>query len=114
MVAHVPGWNTATIRMLFAALPAVPVVHFGDLDPNGVRIVAHLQALRPDLIWAVPDFWEEQISLRGQKRDWPHDLDLDGVPALVRRLAEEGIWLEQEPLALDPRVPGYLAHLIAS
>lgn len=112
MVAHVPGWNTATIRMLLDALPAVPVVHFGDLDPNGVRIVAHLQILRPDLIWAVPDFWEEQISLRGLKKDWPPELDLDGAPVLVQRLAAERIWLEQEPLALDPRVPGYLEELV--
>lgn len=112
MVAHVPGWNTATTRLLFDSLPTVPVVHFGDLDPNGVRIVAHLQFLRPDLLWAVPDFWEEQLSLRGLRCDWPSDLDLAAAPALVQRLAREGIWLEQEALALDPRVLGYLEELI--
>ncbi len=114
MVAHVPGWNTATIRRLLDTLAAVPVVHFGDLDPNGVRIVAHLQQMRPDLIWAVPDFWEEQISLRGQKKTWPAELDLTRAPALVQRLAEEGVWLEQEPLALDPRIPGYLEDLVVA
>lgn len=114
MVAHVPGWNTATAGLLLGMLPAVTVVHFGDLDPNGVRIVAHLQSLRQDLIWAVPDFWEEQIAVRGLKRQWPRDLDLDGLPALVQRLAREGIWLEQEPLALDPRVPSYLGDLVAN
>jgi hypothetical protein len=113
MVAHVPGWNTATTRLLLDALRAVPVVHFGDLDPNGVRIVAHLQVLRPDLVWAVPEFWAEQIELRGLRRDWPRGLDLSDAPALVQRLAAEGIWLEQEALALDPRVPGYLETLIA-
>jgi len=111
-VVHVPGWNTSTTRLLLSALPTVPVVHFGDLDPNGVRIVAHLQLIRPDLVWAVPDFWEEQIPLRGQKKDWPPDLDLNGVPALVKRLAAERLWLEQEPLALDPRLPGYLEALV--
>lgn len=114
MVAHVPGWNTAATRLLFDALPTVPVVHFGDLDPNGVRIVAHLQLLRPDLLWAVPDFWEEQISLRGLRCDWPCDLDLAAAPALVQRLAREGLWLEQEALALDPRMPGYLEELIGA
>ncbi len=113
MVAHVPGWNTAMIQMLLEDLVAVPVIHFGDLDPNGVRIVAHLQELRPDLIWAVPEFWEEQIALRGLIKAWPRELDLDGAPDLVQRLANEGIWLEQEALALDPRVPGYLEDLIA-
>ncbi|MEM9490879.1 MAG: Wadjet anti-phage system protein JetD domain-containing protein, partial [Myxococcota bacterium] len=86
MVVHLPGWNTATIKQLLAQLPEVPVVHFGDLDPNGVRIVAHLQILCPDLIWAVPPFWAEHIPLRGQTRAWPADLDLDGVPVLVQRL----------------------------
>jgi hypothetical protein len=113
MVAHVPGWNTATTALLLEMLPAVAVVHFGDLDPNGVRIAAHLQVLRRDLLWAVPDFWEEQIPLRGLKRQWPQELDLEGMPTLVRRLAREGIWLEQEPLALDPRVPPYLGDLVA-
>ncbi|MCA9547173.1 MAG: hypothetical protein KC613_22380 [Myxococcales bacterium] len=112
MVAHVPGWNTATIQLLLEQLPDTPVVHFGDLDPNGVRIVAHLQALRPDLIWAVPPFWEEQIALRGQKKDWPPDLDLRDAPALVQRLATGGIWLEQEALALDPRLTGYLDGVV--
>jgi len=112
LAAHVPGWNTATIRILLEALPDVPVVHFGDLDPNGARIVAHLQSLRPDLIWAVPPFWEEQVPLRGRRKAWPPGLDLVGAPPLVRRLAAEGIWLEQEVLALDARVPEYLEGLL--
>lgn len=111
MVAHVPGWNTATIRILLDQLPQIPVVHFGDLDPNGVRIVAHLQTLHPNLMWAVPPFWEEQITLRGQHKDWP-ELDLEGTPPLVQKLAASGIWLEQEVLALDPRIPTYLSNLL--
>lgn len=113
MVAHVPGWNTVTTRLLLEQLPNTPVVHFGDLDPNGVRIVAHLQTLRSDLIWAVPPFWEEQVALRRQKKDWPHELDLQGAPALVQRLAADGVWLEQEALALDPRLTGYLEGVLA-
>jgi hypothetical protein len=113
MVAHVPGWNTATIQLLLEQLHNTPVVHFGDLDPNGVRIVAHLQALRPDLIWAVPPFWEEQIALRGQKKDWPPDFDLRDAPALVQRIATDGIWLEQEALALDSRLTSYLEELVS-
>lgn len=112
MVAHVPGWNTATTRLLLEQLPDSLVVHFGDLDPNGVRIVAHLQVIRPDLIWAVPPFWEEQVELRGQRKDWPLDLDLQGAPALVQRLAAAGIWLEQEALVLDPRLTEYLQALL--
>jgi hypothetical protein len=112
LVAHVPGWDTAATRMLLEVLATVPVVHCGDLDPNGVRIVAHLRELRPDLVWAVPDFWEEQVALRGQRRRWPPELELADVPPLVQRLAAAEIWLEQEPLALDPRFADYLAGLI--
>ncbi len=113
MVAHVPGWNTRIVRMVFELLPRIPVVHFGDLDPNGVRIVAHLRLVRPDLIWAVPPFWEEHVPLRAQRGSWPSELDLTDAPPLVRRLAAREQWLEQEVLALDPRLPGYLEGLLA-
>jgi hypothetical protein len=49
LVAHVPGWDTRTIRMVFELLPTVPCVHFGDLDPNGVRIIRHLRGFRPQI-----------------------------------------------------------------
>ena len=35
-----------------------------------------------------------------------------GAPGRVGRLASEGLWLEPEPLALDPRLTGYLESLI--
>jgi hypothetical protein len=33
---------THTTRDLLRGLDEVPVVHFGDLDPNGIAILAHL------------------------------------------------------------------------
>jgi hypothetical protein len=104
LVVHVPGWDTATVRLFLSYLPPVPVVHFGDLDPAGVRIYRHLRRLHPELRWAVPDFWAEHIEKRALPGEWPDDLDLDGAPALVRELASRGLWLEQELLALDPRL----------
>lgn len=71
LVAHVPGWNTRTIRMVFDLLPAVTCLHFGDLDPNGVRIIRHLRELRPMIKWLVPEFWSAQITARGLKAEWP-------------------------------------------
>ncbi|MEZ6188718.1 MAG: DUF2220 family protein [Planctomycetota bacterium] len=112
LVAHVPGWDTATVRLLIAQLPGVPVLHFGDLDPNGVRIVRHLRELAPGLTWVVPEFWEEDVEARGLVRAWPADLDLSGEPALVQRLAAAGRWLEQEVLALDPRLREALEGLV--
>jgi len=111
LVAHVPGWDTRTIRMVFDLLPAVPCVHFGDLDPNGVRIVRHLRKLRPTIEWLVPDFWSDQITAKGLKAEWPADLNLDDAPPLVQELAREHVWMEQEIIALDPRLADAIAEL---
>lgn len=105
MLVHVPGWNTATVRQLLATLSDVPVVHFGDLDPNGVRIQRHLREHLPRLGWLVPNWWAELVPLHAQDRDWPDDLDLGHTPALVRELAATRRWLEQERVVLDRRLP---------
>lgn len=104
LVVHVPGWNTATARLLLGQFSGVPLIHFGDLDPNGVRIVRHLRGLRPDLLWAVPDFWAEHIHERALRGAWPDDLDVKDAPALVRELVGRGLWMEQEAITLDPRL----------
>jgi hypothetical protein len=104
LIVHVPGWDTATVALLLERLADVPVIQFGDLDPNGVRIVRHLRALRPDIHWFVPDFWWDLIDKHGQRRAWPDDLDVSDCPELVKQLAERGLWLEQEPVVVDPRV----------
>jgi len=106
--AHVPGWDTATTRQLLERLAHVPVVHFGDLDPNGVRIFHHLRGLHAGLRWFVPPFWEELVETRGRSTTWPDDLDFRDAPGLVQWLAERGLWLEQEPLVVDPRLPAAL------
>jgi hypothetical protein len=114
VVVHVPGWDTATVRLFLAQLREVPVVHFGDLDPAGVRIVRHLREIHPALRWAVPDFWSEYVDKRALPGEWPDDLDLDGAPALIRDLADRGLWLEQELIAVDPRLRTALEAAIGS
>lgn len=112
LVAHVPGWNTATVRLFLDLLHDVPVVHFGDLDPAGVRIIRHLRQIHPSLIWAVPDFWGEYIEKRALPGEWPDDLDLGDAPPLVHELANRGMWLEQELIAIDPRLGDALEAFI--
>lgn len=106
LIAHVPGWNTATVRLLLEQLRGIPLVHFGDLDPNGVRIVAHLRSIRPDIQWAIPSFWKEYKQKRGRILKWPDGLVLDNAPPLVQDLAKARLWLEQEPIILDSRLCG--------
>ena len=114
LVVHVPGWNTATVRVLLDRLGDVPLVHFGDLDPNGVRIAAHLRTARPGLRWAVPDFWREHVPGRTQRLAWPEDLVWINAPDLVRELAQAGLWLEQETIALDPRLRNALEQVLGT
>lgn len=109
LAAHVPGWDTRTIRLVLERLPTVPVVHFGDLDPNGLRIFRHLRGLRPEARWLVPPFWAEFMSTKGLKATWPPELDLSDTPDLVRVLAQHGVWLEQEVITLDSRLADALA-----
>lgn len=112
MLVHVPGWDTATTVKLLERLVDVPLIHFGDLDPNGVRIFRHLRALRPEVRWFVPEFWKELVDTKGLPGVWPENLDLSDAPALVREIASRGLWLEQEPVAVDPRVSSALASLV--
>lgn len=109
LFAHVPGWNTTAITQLLKRLEQLPTFHFGDLDPNGLRIFQHLHAQHPTLCWFVPTFWEEYIETRGLPGIWPDNLDLSGAPGIVQLLAHRDLWLEQEPLAIDPRTSAALA-----
>lgn len=108
LLAHVPGWDTATVSHLLNRLEAVPVVHFGDLDPNGVRIMLHLRKRAPKLKWFLPEFWFELLDVCGLQTRWPQDLDLGFAPAQVRELAARGLWLEQERIVLDARIANAL------
>lgn len=104
LLAHVPGWDTTTATQLLDRIPKVPAIHFGDLDPNGVRIYFHLRERRPDLLWFIPEFWGESVERRGLQAEWPLDLDLSAAPPLVLKLAASGIWLEQEGIIVDRRI----------
>jgi hypothetical protein len=104
LLVHTPGWNTATVLRLLDTLPPLPSLHFGDLDPNGVRIYRHLAEHVCGLGWFVPEFWRELVPMFGRPCVWPEGLDLEDAPALVRELAAGGLWMEQEGVVLDGRV----------
>lgn len=112
LFAHVPGWDTTTVVHLLDCVGQVPAIHFGDLDPNGIRIYLHLRERRPDLRWFVPAFWADLVATKGQPAIWPDDLDVNALPALVRTLAERGLWLEQEPLVVDARITSALEAML--
>jgi hypothetical protein len=113
LLAHVPGWDTATVGHLLDRIEGIPVVHFGDLDPNGVRIFLHLRRRASNLKWFLPEFWFELVDVCGLPTTWPQDLDLDFAPAPVRALAARGLWLEQERIVFDPRMVEALEAVLA-
>ncbi len=113
MLAHVPGWDTATVGNILDRIEGIPVVHFGDIDPNGVRIFLHLRRRTPNLKWFLPDFWFELVDVCGLPTKWPQDLDLNFAPAPVRALAARGLWLEQERIVFDPRMVQALEAALA-
>ena len=113
MAMHVPGWNTSTARRLLDGIDAsIELVHFGDLDPEGVQIANHLRTNYPRLRWAVPDFWRECIPMKAQTGKWPRDENVSDGPALVQELKQSGLWLEQETISLDPRLPDALEDVL--
>jgi hypothetical protein len=95
-------------------IEGVPVVHFGDLDPNGVRIMLHLRRHAPNLKWFLPEFWFELADVCGLPTTWPQDLDLNFAPAAVRALAARGVWLEQERIVFDSRMADALEAVLAA
>lgn len=113
MLAHVPGWDTATVGNMLDRIEGIPVVHFGDIDPNGVRIFLHLRRRTPNLKWFLPEFWFERVDVCGLPTTWPQDLDLNFAPAPVRALAARGLWLEQERIVFDPRMVQALEAALA-
>ena len=45
------------------------------------------------------------VAHRARGKPWPSDLDLTAAPSLVHELKDAGLWLEQETIILDPRLP---------
>ena len=67
----------------------------------------HLRKPFARLGWVVPEFWRECVPDQAQKQRWPSDLDLTAAPPLVQ-LRDSAVWLEQETITLDPRLPAVL------
>ena len=112
LFAHVAGWDTATVVLLLDRIGRVPLIHFGDLDPNGARIFLHLRGRYSELRWFVPPFWGDLVDTMGLSAQWPDDLELQDAPELVRELARRGLWLEQEPLVIDGRIVSALEGML--
>lgn len=115
LLLHQPGWNSRLALMFIERLSvSIPWYHFGDLDPKGLAIYQSLNAgTRCPQLW-IPDFWldyEETHALPLDKPWTPVSPRLVKHP-LVRSLVDQGRWLEQEALVIDPRIKQALTQLV--
>lgn len=112
ILVHAPGWDTKGARRLLEMFPETPVLHFGDLDPDGFAIHLHLREVRPDLIWVVPEWVADYVSTNGLQTNWPQTPALATAPPLIKQLARAGSWVEQEAIVFDPRLWSWMRQVI--
>ena len=113
MLVHVPGWNVPLAVELLETIGPERIVHFGDLDPNGVRIYELLRTRLGDVELWVPEPWQELLAHAPVLEcAWPDGLVGPQHPALVAELARTGRWTEQELVVVDPGLPGAIERLM--
>ncbi|MCB9746185.1 MAG: hypothetical protein H6741_00750 [Alphaproteobacteria bacterium] len=114
-LVYCPGWDIAGSLAVLKSTPARRLMHFGDLDPNGIRIFRALQGHVSTLELWVPKIWQELWEDTPEmKTTWPSDLPLSDLPPWVRALAASGRWAEQEKVVLNPHVHMELQRMAAS
>lgn len=116
MLINCPGDDTSLAIMLLNLLPPeIPCYHFGDIDPKGLAIAERLKiSIRQRVSLFIPPFWKEYVEeLYTGAKDWSSCDISAGVPVVVRQLAKEGKWLEQERIMLDDRLAEEAANIIS-
>jgi hypothetical protein len=105
------GNNQPAVIATIELLPCnIPVFWFGDLDAEGVSIRrSFLNLCRSPARAAIPEFWEEYMDAfaRPAQGSW-QGIDVSMEPAIVKTLSRKDEWLEQEPVAIDPRFKDWL------
>jgi hypothetical protein len=108
------GNNPVQICEIVSLLPeSTPIYWFGDLDAEGILIRrSFIRRCKGRAAAAIPPFWDEYLQEYGcQAEDSWAGFDPGGEPELVATLISRKLWLEQEPLVLDPRLLGWLVSL---
>lgn len=125
LIVHQPGWNHRLARRFIALLPkAIPWWHFGDLDPEGIRIYESLVDLggvkdssntpRPCLF--LPAWWADYLNTHGMPTvgTWPSASAMTDNNGLFGALRSRKASLEQEAILLDPRLVIALEELASA
>lgn len=115
LMLYSPGWDDSLAVRFISRLPNnIPWLHFGDLDPNGLRIGNVLLAgNRGPEIW-LPRTADKLLESHRLRLVKPWSLSPLDYPILtnvtLKALVEANCWLEQEAMVL---LPGFHEELEA-
>jgi hypothetical protein len=102
MLVYSPGFDLRAAEQIVKILPAVPWVHFGDLDPEGLLIWTALRrATGRACQLHIPSFAFDYIDI-AQKPEVPWGLIPDHPVLATLKANGRGIF--QEAFVLDPRL----------
>lgn len=99
-----PGDNTVAMQLVTSRMLQQAMLHFGDLDPNGIQIYKNLLRQGFKVQHFVPGYTEEYLLTHAQpcKAPWP-ERDYTSFHPVISTLASRSLWLEHEALVLDYR-----------
>jgi len=108
-----PGDNTGPLGQVTSRMPHQALIHFGDLDPQGIQIYRNLTDQCPRIHHFVPSYAEEYLITHAQpcKTPWPRG-DYSSLHPVLSTLVARSLWLEHEALVLDHRFEAELDSVI--
>ena len=108
-----PGDNTSALELVTLRLRHQSLIHFGDLDSDGIQIYESLVTQGFAVRHFVPTYAEEYLITHARpcKTPWPQR-DYSSFPPIISTLASKSLWLEQEALVLDHRFDAELAAVV--
>jgi hypothetical protein len=119
LLIHAPGQDTTLATRFIDRLPSeVRWLHFGDIDPAGLRIGSSVSASgsgRVPTVW-IPRVAAELLETHARKLDqpWPVEKLWPALMAcpVIRWLVGHQRWLEHEAMVLLPGFAEELAQLV--
>jgi len=112
-LVFLPGDNTSALQQVISKMRNQPIIHFGDLDPDGINIFETFLTKNIPVQHFVPTYVEEFLITHALpcKGPWPRQ-DYPSLHPIVSILASRSLWLEHEALVLDHRFEAELESMI--
>jgi hypothetical protein len=99
-----PGDNTGALQLVTSHMPPQTLIHFGDLDPDGIQIYEGMVSRGFAVRHFIPGYVDEYLITHAQtcKAPWPQR-DYSSLHPVISTLVSRSLWLEHEALVLDHR-----------